>query len=661
MANISNGFVVTAGTPYLLSSGPGSVPQQGAVVFTILSQATQWLSTPPTVSFGPWITLTNTNVTSDTSLTVEGYVLPTAPVGYYNLAVSTGTQTLGLNSAVYISPGPAVINSVTPNVGDQNVNLPTVQINGINTHWVQGTTTLTFPDVLINSFVVNSPTSITANITVNATAPAGQYSVTATTGGEIATGVNVFTVSQSQPELLAVVPNTGPQGLTQSPVNLTGDFTTFVNGTTTANFGTGATTAQANITVSPTTTLGYRNVAVATGPQVVVIPNGYQVYQGPAEIVGPLNPAVGGQGKLVTVNITGSQTHFAQNVTNASFGGGIQVTSLTVNSLTSATVGISIPNSTPLGAYNVVLTTGGEVATILGGFTVSNGSAQLSAVNPPTGTQGSTINVALTGAFTHFNTAAGCAPSCSVASFGSGITVNSFVASDATDGVANITISPTATITSYTPTVTTGAEVATKVGGFSVLAGVPALVSSLPGTAQAGTTANVVITGFMTNFQQSFTTVSFGAGVTVNFITVTSQTQLSANITVASNATVGARTVQVTTLGQSVQLSSGFTVTAGTPIITQINPNFGNPGQTSLQVTINGQYTNWVNGTTVATFQQAITGITVGDQHSQRRSAWSSECGDDHGRRGGERAWRLHRAGCHHSCADAGLFEPRPE
>jgi len=138
VANISNGFVVTAGTPYLLSSGPGYVPQQGAVVFTILSQATQWLSTPPTVSFGPWITLTNTNVTSDTSLTVEGYVLPTAPVGYYNLAVSTGTQTLGLNSAVYISPGPAVINSVTPNVGDQNVNLPTVQINGINTHWVQG-------------------------------------------------------------------------------------------------------------------------------------------------------------------------------------------------------------------------------------------------------------------------------------------------------------------------------------------------------------------------------------------------------------------------------------------------------------------------------------------------------------------------------------------
>jgi hypothetical protein len=621
VATISNGFVVTAGTPYLLSSGPGAVPQQGAAVFTILSQATHWLTTPPAVSFGSWITLTNTNVTSDTSLTVEGYVLPTAPVGYYNLTVSTGTQTLGLTNAVYISAGPAVINSVSPNVGNQNVNLAAVQINGINTHWMQGTTTLTFPDVLINSFVVNSPTSITANITVNATAPAGQYSVTATTGGEIATGVNVFTVSQSQPELLAVVPNTGPQGLTQSPVNLTGDFTSFVNGTTTANFGTGitvnsvtvtsATTAQANITVSPTTTLGYRNVSVITGTQVVVIPNAYRVYQGPAEIVGPLNPAVGGQGKQVTVNITGSQTHFAQNATIASFGSGIQVTGVTINSLTSATVNITIPNSTALGAYDVVLTTGGEVATILGGFTVSNGSAQITGVAPPTGTQGTTINVALTGAFTHFNTASGCSPSCSVASFGSGIAVNSFVASDATDGVANITISPTATIASYNPTVTTGTEVATKVGGFSVLAGVPALQSASPGTAQAGTTANVVIKGFLTNFQQSFTTVSFGSGVTVNFITVTSQTQLTANITAASNAAVGARTIQLTTLGQSMQLAGAFSVTAGTPVITQISPNIGNPGQTSKQVTITGQYSNWVNGTTVASFQQSVTGITV--------------------------------------------------
>ena len=97
-ATINNGFVVQAGTPLLLSSGPGLAPQQGAAIFTILSQATTWTAAnPPTVSYGPGITLTNVNVTGPTSLTVDGYVLPTTPVGYYNLAVSTGTQVLGIN------------------------------------------------------------------------------------------------------------------------------------------------------------------------------------------------------------------------------------------------------------------------------------------------------------------------------------------------------------------------------------------------------------------------------------------------------------------------------------------------------------------------------------------------------------------------------------
>jgi hypothetical protein len=618
IARIGNGFVVTAGTPLLLSSGPGSVPQQDSVVFTILSQATNWTSAaPPTVSYGTGIVLTNVNVTGPTSMTVEGYALPTTYVGYYNLTVSTGTQTLGINNAVYVSPGPAVVNSLSPNIGDQGVNLPAVQINGINTHWAQGTTQLAFAGnpVLINSYTVNSPTSITANITVNTTATAGEYSVTTTTLGEIATGVNVFTVSQSQPELLAVVPTSGPQGLTASPVTITGAFTTFVNGTTTANFGAGitvnsvavtsATQAQANITVSPTTTLGYRNVSVTTGTQVVNLTNAYNVIQGPAEIVGPLSPASGGQGFQYNIAITGSQTHFAQNVTTASFGGGIQVTGVSVTGLLSAIVSINIPNSTPLGAYNVVLTTGGEVATILGGFTVTGGAPHISAVSPPTGTQGeANLIVDLTGLFTNWVNGT------STASFGAGITVNTLTVSDSTDAVANITISPTASIASRNVTVTTGGEVATITGGFSVLAGVPSLLTASPGTAQAGTTANVVITGQFTNFQQGFSTVSFGSGINVNLVTVSSATQLTANIGVASNASVGGRTISVTTNSQNVQLSGAFSVTAGTPAITQINPNIGTDGET-LNVNISGIYTSWVQGTTTVSFGSGITVNTV--------------------------------------------------
>jgi hypothetical protein len=630
VATLNNGFVVQAGTPLLLSSGPGSEPQQGSAVFTILSQATQWTAAnPPTVSYGPGIDLTNVNVTGPTSMTVDGYVEPTTSVGWRNLTVTTGSQILGLNNAVYVSPGPAVINSVSPSTGGQGANLPSVTITGTNTHWLQGTTTLSFPDVLINSWSVTSPNTISANITVNASAPAGQISVTATTLGEVATGTNVFTITQTQPELLAVVASSAVQGWTGT-VTLTGQYTHFATTGCTpncsvANFGSGitvnsvtalsATSLQANITVQPTTTLGTRNVSVTTGTEIVSLNNAFTVTVGPAAIVAALAPASGPQGASnFSVAIVGSQTHWTSSgptPTTASFGGGINVTGLTITDLTHATATISIPNTTTLGAYNVSLTTGGEVATQLGAFTVTVGSPYLSAVNPPTGNQGANnLSVTLTGQFTHFNTAAGCSP-CSVANFGSGIAVVSTTASDATHAVAVINISPTATIASRTVSVVTGSETATITGGFSVLAGIPQLVSANQNFAQAGTTANIVITGEFTTFQAGFLTVSFGSGITVNFISNVTLTQLTANITVASNATVGSRDITVTANGTPLTLSGGFNVTAGTPAITQISPNFGNPGATNLTVTITGQYTNWTAASTV-TIGTASSLISVG-------------------------------------------------
>ena len=154
-------------------------------------------------------------------------------------------------------------------------------------------------------------------------------------------------------------------------------------------------------------------------------------------------------------------------------------------------------------------------------------------------------------------------------------------------------------------TVTTNAETATITGGFSVLAGLPQLVSATPNSAQAGSTLNVVINGEFTTFQQGFSTVAFGPGITVNSVAVSSIAQLTANISINSNANLGSRDVTVTTNSQSETLSGGFTVTAGTPAITQINPNIGVPGQT-VAVTIYGQYTNWVQGTTTASFGPSI-------------------------------------------------------
>jgi hypothetical protein len=615
VARITNGFVVQAGTPLLLFSGPGSLAQQSSAVFTILSQSTSWTqANPPVVSYGAGVVVTNVQVTSPTSMTVDGYVQPTTTVGYRNLTVTTGSQILELNNAFYVSPGPAVINSVSPNTEAQGANLPAVQITGTNTNWQQGVTTLSFPGVLVNSLTVNSATSITANITVSQYATAGQVTLTATTLGEVATGVNEFTVLQSQPELLSVVSGSGAQGATES-VTITGDFTHF-SSSSTVSFGTGitansitvnsGTSLGVNITVQPTTTTGLRSVTVTTGSEIVSLSNSFNVTLGPAAIAS-LNPGTGGQGNSYNVAVVGSQTHFTSGATNAFFGGGITVTGITVTDLLHATVNIQIPNGTALDSYNVSLTTGGEVATILGGFTVTSGSPFLSAVNPPTGTQGSAnLSVQLTGQFTSFVNGT------SVANFATGITVNSTMVTGATSATANITISPTATLGARTVTVTTGSQVAFITGGFTVLAGVPALVNTSPGTAQAGASGvNVIIDGQFTTFQQGFSTVSFGAGISVTNVTVNTTTQLIATINVASNASVGSRNVSVSTNSQVLTLNNGFGVTAGTPAITQINPNIGNPGQSNLAVSITGQYTNWVSGTTVANFGAGITVVTT--------------------------------------------------
>lgn len=610
VANITNAFVVQPGTPYLLSSGPSSVPQQSTVTFTILSQATTWLTTPPVVDFGPGITLTNTNVTGNTSLTVMGYAQPTTPVGYRNLTVTAGTQVLTLGNAVYVSPGPAVINSVSPTTGGQGLHIPNFEIQGINTHWQQGVTTLNFPGALVNSLTITSPTTATADVTISTYATVGLVNITMTTLGEVATESNAFSITQTQPQILFINPATAVQGATKN-VTITSLFTNF-GPTTTASFGPGvlvnsvtaltATSLQVNITVQPTATLGFRNVVLTTGTQVATTNTLFQVTQGPAAIF-TLSPNTGQQNQQYTVAVTGSQTNFVNGVTTASFGGGIQVTGITVVDSLHANVMISIPASTPVGNYNVSLTTNGEVASILGGFSVTSGNPIIATVNPPTGHQGDTnLNVQLTGLFTAW------VNNVSVANFGAGITVNSLTVANPTTATANITISPTAAIGARNVTVTTTGQVAPITGGFSVLAGIPALVSAAPGTGQTGQTLNVTVNGQFTSFAQGQTTASFGSGVTVNSLTVNTPQQLTANISIDPNTFTGARDINVNTNGQSVTLSSGFTVLPGTPFITVISPNIGTPNA-SVTVSITGKFTSWMNGTTVANFGP---GISVG-------------------------------------------------
>ena len=97
-------------------------------------------------------------------------------------------------------------------------------------------------------------------------------------------------------------------------------------------------------------------------------------------------------------------------------------------------------------------------------------------------------------------------------------------------------------------------------------------------------TLEVVITG--AKFSGA-TTVSFGHGITVNRFTADSSTQITAYISIAADATVGARDISITTTGGSGKLYDGFTVTVPAPTLTGVSVGSGNQGIT-LDVAITG-------------------------------------------------------------------------
>ena len=85
----------------------------------------------------------------------------------------------------------------------------------------------------------------------------------------------------------------------------------------------------------------------------------------------------------------------------------------------------------------------------------------------------------------------------------------------------------------------------------------PTITSLNPNQGDQGETLDITITG--TNFTGA-TGVSFGAGITVNSFTVDSSTQITADITIATDATKGTRDVSVTTPEGTGTRAGGFGV-----------------------------------------------------------------------------------------------------
>jgi hypothetical protein len=128
----------------------------------------------------------------------------------------------------------------------------------------------------------------------------------------------------------------------------------------------------------------------------------------------------------------------------------------------------------------------------------------------------------------------------------------------------------------------------------------------IPGTAQPGQNLSVIVTGSFTHFLQGATVANFGAGITINSLNVTDAAHAAVNITLAGNAAGGPRNLTMTTGVEVGTLANGFTIFAP-PAILSLNPSTGQQGQTNLVLTITGQNTHFVQGTSSLNLGSDIT------------------------------------------------------
>ena len=159
----------------------------------------------------------------------------------------------------------------------------------------------------------------------------------------------------------------------------------------------------------------------------------------------------------------------------------------------------------------------------------------------------------------------------------------------------------TTTTTSVEPTTTTTVEPATTTTSVEPTTSIPVpnCAGVVPASADQGATLDVTITGSETSFVEGVTVASFCTGITVNRITVTSATEVIANITIAPDAPVAACDVTVST-GIEIVIcpAAAFTITAA-PVTTTTS---------SVQPTTT---TTSVEPTTTTTVEPATTTTTI--------------------------------------------------
>jgi len=516
------------------------------------------------------LTVTGTNFVPGSAMRFGALSLTTTLVSRSRLTATIPASELDTARSFSVdvitpTPGGGTSNSKTFNVQNlkptltgiapaSSARLQTLDVVFTGTNFVPGVSTVGFTDndVRVNTVTVNSATKLTANLFVTAAAAIGPHNVTVVNpapGGGVS-AVQVFTVgSNPVPTLTTVAPSTGNR-LAEMDVTFTG--TNFIDGISSVSFGQGiavsdvvvvnSTQMKAKIAIGVNANAGPRPVEInnsAPGGGRATLANGFVVIN-PVPTLTAISPSNGQQ--LQTLNVVFNGSGFIAGVSVVNMGIGITVNQQTVVSDSQTTANLTITQNALTGPRDVWitnLTPGGGTTVLSNGFVVGNNpSPKLTSITPGAGVRLEVLNVVFRGEDFLSGT--------STVDFGPDISVRSITVDSATRLTANVSIGPAAHTglrTVYITNAAPGGGQDSLVAAFAVTNPIPTLVSATPPAANLSQTLNVVLRG--SRFIAGATTVDFGSGITVNSVTVDSSTKIITNVSVASAAAIGARTIVV--------------------------------------------------------------------------------------------------------------------
>jgi hypothetical protein len=622
-------FTVTAANPSGITVSPSQVGQ-GATGVAMTITGSNFQSGANVTFSNPAIGLdSKTFINSgeiDVVIHVSSTGAGTSTVTITNPDLSAGTSTCpggpGPTGCITINAKPTIVSSSPSSAA--NTGPVTLTLTG-SSFEATGTAKLTKTgqsNIVGTNWTRNTANSLSIDFDITDVAP-GPWVISIVNGdGGAGSCANCLTVTAAAPTVASTSPDHKPQGVTTN-VSVIG--TNFFPGAVASFSGTGITVnsttfvdtshVTANITITPTATVGSRNVTVTNTDSQADTCTGCFSVTLPAPAITSVSPTSGHQGTTIDVTVTGANFVNGAGLAVTFSGTGITVNSTTFNSATQVTANITISPSATVSSRDVTLTNpDAQSDTCVGCFDVRLPAPTATSVSPTSGHRSTTIDVIVTG--TNFVNGA-------VASFsGTGITVNSTTFTDASHVTANITISSSAALSSRDVTVTNpDTQAATCPGCFTVILPAPTATSVSPTTGEAGTTLDVTVTG--TNFVSGATVSFSGTGITVNSTTFTDSSHVKANITISPSATPGARNVSVTNPDtQSATCGGCFTVTAA------VTATLTTP--TTLTDPIVETFSRDVGGVTTSNFVFGVTGsgtTLAGTLACKDVSSVSTSCG----------------------------------